>query len=68
MQWYLCISPLGKKRLCYRYSTFGGVSKRLQTITMGRGGTPKDYIGLHGGGGQFGQTIAKAKNQRNPDF
>ena len=37
-------------------------------LQWGEGGKPKDYIGLHGGGGQFGQTIAKAKNQRNPDF
>ena len=47
----------------------GEVTKRLHKTTMGGGGVHQkirlDYIG---GGGQFGQTIAKAKNQRDPEF
>ena len=34
----------------------GDVTKRLHKIT--RGDTPKDYIGLQGGVGQLGSTLA----------
>ena len=46
----------------------GEVTKRLHKITMGEGGYTKRLHWITWGGCQFGHTIAKAKNQRNPDF
>ena len=56
--------------MCININTRQKLVQKLRNLLGGRGGghymITLDYMG--GGGGQFGQTIVKAKNQRNPDF